>query len=193
MKKSLLYGKRGEYNTDDSIRQEIAEQTYYLLSSKMKDYFKIELITDPFVWLWTEIPAKGVMKEKYISVPYWSENAIRTLGSGKAEEIKNLCHEHVVPRKFFAEKLVKEFASKKNGQQENIINWIYDFYMKYAVAAVIDKKKDKFIKGCNNDMPENPKTTWDRYELSKIPILKFDAKKNTKPMELDFHEKSFEF
>lgn len=91
----------------------------------LKENIKNELISN-LLWKYSE--AERLNSTNKIGIKKWSEKAIEEYQ--KESEVKNLIHEHAIPRKILVEWLINIEKEKVNNRN------IYDFLEKYCFGIV---------------------------------------------------------
>ncbi len=123
-----------------------------LALTNSSDAFLLGILLDRFLWTATEDNDKNE-RVKYIGQPYWSKEAIlqyqRQNQGRKNKYIKNLRHEHIVPRNIIKKRILGlPIKSAEN---------IFKILESCSHAVIVTKKEDQRLKdvGLNKDMPES--------------------------------------
>jgi hypothetical protein len=142
--------KSPRFRTKERISQDIA----VILSLPHLSYGTKHVVLADAVWVWSEFYGK------YDGCPYWS------IAAKQANSIKDLCHEHVVPKRYIIERLLA--LSPATAED------VYRILSVYCIGAVVTREEDRQLTkaGFRSSMPDDWDTieVWIRYRLSGIQM-----------------------
>lgn len=117
-------------------------------------------VVSEIIWVWSEFNGK------HKGCKYWSEEALR-VWSVQKPSVKELVHEHLVPRKVLIHKLFNEVEHEQNK--------IYEFLDKFCIGIVVTKAEDKALNNAklNSKMPDDwdNKDPWARYTAINLRVV----------------------
>lgn len=150
MNKIISFNSKNKRNVAETIAL-IFENKNGVEENKngVEKYIRLKLL-DGLLWITTENDDKG-LKKKYIGQPFWSKAALNQLKlniTNKNSKVLGLRHEHLVPKKFICNLIIKEVDKSV----ENIYKILDDL----GHAVIITKDEDEIInkKELRSKMPD---------------------------------------
>jgi hypothetical protein len=142
--------KSPRFRTKERLSQDIAA----VLSSPDLSYGTKHVVLADAVWVWSEFYGK------YAGCPFWS------VAAREANSIKELCHEHVVPKRYIIQRLLD--LSPPTPED------VHGVLSTYCIGAVVTRDEDRQITqaGFRSSMPDewDTKDIWIRYRLAGIQM-----------------------
>ena len=124
----------------------------WAINSKPDKKLAAKVIKEFVLWKWS------TRHGKYKKCQYWSESALEQYRGG--DEV-SLRHEHIIPRSFLADWLIKKY-SKESATREKI----FDDLARFCLGCVLTQNEDDSIrKDLTSKMPKdwNQEDPWARY------------------------------
>jgi len=150
----ILRKQKATFRTKDDICCDLA----FVLNSSLHLGTKLSVIHS-ILWCWTEINGK------YVGCKFWSRKAIaqhKELGT-----VKDLRHEHIVPRSIINKKLLEMDAPTAD--------IIFDLLEAYCIAIVVTLDEDKCLNklGLRSKMPDDwdEIDPWARHKKARIEVV----------------------
>jgi hypothetical protein len=146
--------KSRRFRTKDDIVQDLVK----VLNMDLTYGTKYAVVSEVF-WVWSEFDGK------HNGCRLWSVAARK---SGR--DVKNLIHEHVVPRKTMLGKFdLSQFPEKTVSEMD-----VRSLLDRFCIGCVITREEDARLKsrGLNSTMPEgwDQVNVWARYDLAGIVV-----------------------